>query len=230
MAKGGRGRGTRHGGSTREEDDRGGGCRIRDNNQRLAARHRRQWVSFGASEWILRPERGSATGAPEGGVGARGGISGGVVPKDTATTGVKAASAAGQYGTRPRRSSLVPTIAATRVTNLPVGAGRSSILIRGPCVRKSRISVEVRGSLPETAFSGRGTSPPKPLPGANVEGVSRPQALTRHMESSSTGVRGLESLRSCSVAPAVAAVRGNLQNHLRCPFGTRVCSQYHNLR
>ena len=46
----------------------------------------------------MRPVGGSATEAPDGGVGARGGNSGGVAPAGTAKTGVKVASAAGQNG------------------------------------------------------------------------------------------------------------------------------------
>ena len=52
--------------------------------------------------------------------------------------------------------------------------GSRSILIRGPCVCTPRTSVEVKGSPPKTALSGWGTSPPKPIPGTGVEGVSSP--------------------------------------------------------
>ena len=44
----------------------------------------------------MRPVGGSATEASDGGVGALGGKSGGVAPEDTAKTGVRVASAAGQ--------------------------------------------------------------------------------------------------------------------------------------
>ena len=118
----------------------------------------------------MQPVGGSATEPSDGGVGARGGDSGAVARKGTAKTGVKAASAAGQKGARLRRSSPVPTKAETRATNPPVGAERSSILMRGLRGRKSRKSVEVRGSPPETALSGCGTSPPKSTPRTDVEG------------------------------------------------------------
>ena len=58
------------------------------------------------------------------------------------------------------------------------------------------------------ALSGGGTSPPKPIPGTDVEGVSRPLALTRYMASSSTEVRRLEPL-SRAQSPAVATEREN---------------------
>ena len=66
---------------------------------------------------------------------------------------------------RPGRQSSVVTVAVTRATNLPEGAERSSILIRGLCVRKSRKPKEAKGSPPKTALSGWGTSPLKPTPG-----------------------------------------------------------------
>ena len=161
----------------------------------------------------MRPVGSSATDAPDGGAGARGDKSGEVAPEGTAKTGSKLASAAGQTGVRPRRSSPVPTKAEIRAKNLPVGAERSSILIRGPCARKSRTPVKVRGSPPKTAPSGWGTSPPEPMPGIDVEGVSRPQALTRYMASSSSGVRRLEPLRRCSVAGC-----GNRERKSALPF------------
>ena len=49
--------------------------------------------------------------------------------------------------------------------NLPEGAERPSIPIRGLCVRKSRKSEEVKGSAPKTALSMPGTSPPKTYTG-----------------------------------------------------------------
>ena len=122
----------------------------------------------------MQPVGGSTTETSDGGVRARGGNFGGVAPKGTPNIGVKVTWAAGQDGARPRRSSPVPTKEETRPTNLPVGAERSSILIRGPCAPKSRKSVEVRGSPPKTVLSGWGTNPPKPMPGTDVKGVSRP--------------------------------------------------------
>ena len=90
--------------------------------------------------------------------------------------------------------------AESRTTNLLEGVGRSSSLIRGPCVRKSQEPARVRGNPPEALFSVRGISPPKPTPGIGEEGVYSPQALMRYMPPSSTGVRLVERLRSCSVA------------------------------
>ena len=55
----------------------------------------------------------------------------------TANTETKALSAAGKVRSRPGQRSTVVTDAETRATNLPEGAERSSILICGPCVRKS---------------------------------------------------------------------------------------------
>ena len=154
-----------------------GPCRVRNHSQRQAgaglAVLRRVRVE-------MRPVGGSATEASDGGVGARGVKSGGVAQKGTAKNGVRVASAAGQNGARTRRSSPAPTKAETPLpTDLPVGAERSSILIRVPCAQKSRKSVELRGSPPKTSLSGGGTSPLKPMPGIDVEGVSRPQTLTR---------------------------------------------------
>ena len=47
-------------------------------------------------------------------------------------------SAAGEVRPRPGPRSTVVTDAETRATNHPEGVERSSILIRGPCVRKSQ--------------------------------------------------------------------------------------------
>ena len=47
-------------------------------------------------------------------------------------------SAAGKVHPRPGQRSTVVTDAETRATNLPEGAERSSILICGPCARKSQ--------------------------------------------------------------------------------------------
>lgn len=63
-------------------------------------------------------------------------------------------------------------------TNLPVGAEQSSIFMRCPCARKSRM-VGVTGRPPKTALSGRSTSPPDPMPATGKEWVRRLQALTR---------------------------------------------------
>ena len=97
----------------------------------------------------------------------------------TAKTEAKSLSAAGKVHPRPGQRSTVATDAETRATNLPEGAERSSILIRGPCVRKPQKSAEVEGSPPKTALSVRGTSPPTPTPGIGEEGVFSRQALMR---------------------------------------------------
>ena len=57
----------------------------------------------------MRPVVGSATEASDGGVGARGGKSDGVVPEGTAKTGGNVVSAAGENGAGPRGSSPVPS-------------------------------------------------------------------------------------------------------------------------
>ena len=92
----------------------------------------------------------------------------------TAETEVKSLSAAGKARPRPGQRSTVATDTETRATNLPEGAERSLILKRGPCVRKSQKSAEVKGSPPKTALSVLGTSPPKPTPGIGEEGVFSP--------------------------------------------------------
>ena len=56
----------------------------------------------------------------------------------TAKTETKSLSAAGKARQRPGQPSTVATCAETRVTNLPEGAEKSSILIRGPCVRNCK--------------------------------------------------------------------------------------------
>ena len=56
----------------------------------------------------------------------------------TAKTETKSLSAAGKARPRPGQRPTVAMGAETRVTNLPEGAEGSSILIRGPCVRKSQ--------------------------------------------------------------------------------------------
>ena len=118
----------------------------------------------------------------------------------TAKTEAKALSSAGKTRLRPGQRSMVVTEGETRATKLPDGAERSSILIRGPCVRKSQKSAKVRGSPPKTARSVPGTSPPKPTPGIDEEGVLSPQALMRWIPPSSTGLRLVDPLRSYSVA------------------------------
>ena len=79
--------------------------------------------------------------------------------------------------------------AETRATNLLEGVGRSSSIIRGPCVRKSQKSARVRGSPPKAIFSVQRISPPKPTPGIREERVYSPQAFMRYMPPSSTGLR-----------------------------------------
>ena len=54
----------------------------------------------------------------------------------TANTEAKSLSAAGNVRPRPGQRSTVVTEAETRSTKLPEEAERSSILARGPCVRK----------------------------------------------------------------------------------------------
>ena len=54
-----------------------------------------------------------------------------------AKTEAKTVSSAGEIDPRPVQPSLVATEAETRAMNLPEGAERPSILIRGSCVRKS---------------------------------------------------------------------------------------------
>ena len=76
----------------------------------------------------------------------------------------------------------------------------ASILIRGPCARKSRTAEEAKGSPRKTTLSGWGTSPLKPIPGIGEERVRSPLARMRKIPSSSTGVRLLDPVRSCSVA------------------------------
>ena len=56
----------------------------------------------------------------------------------TAKIESKSLSAAGKAHPRPGQRSTVATDAETRATNLPEGAERLSILIRGPFVRKSQ--------------------------------------------------------------------------------------------
>ena len=108
----------------------------------------------------VRPEGGSATGAFEMSVGAVGGNAGGLTPKDTAKTGVHAASAAGKNGARPRRGITSKQAHEQQISQ----KGRQS-----SCVARVRENREksggVQGNPPKTALSGRGTSPPKSIPG-----------------------------------------------------------------
>ena len=115
----------------------------------------------------------------------------------------KSLSAAGEAPPRPGELSTLVTDAETRATNLLEGAARSSTLIRGRCVRKSQTSAGVKGTPPKAVLSVRDTSPPKPTPGIGEEGVSTPQVLMRYMPPSSTGVKLLDTLRSCSVTGSV---------------------------
>ena len=112
-------------------------------------------------------------------------------------------SAAENISPRPGRQSTVVTVAGTRAMNLPEGAETSSILIRGPCTRKSRKSPkseDAKGSPSQTAISGRGTIPPTPTPGFGEERMRNPQAQMRKIPLSSTGMILLDPLTSCSVA------------------------------
>ena len=92
----------------------------------------------------------------------------------TAKTEAKAFSVAGKARARPGQQLMVATESETRATKLPEGAEKSSMLIRGPCVRKSHKSAEVKMSPPKTALSVRGTSPPKPTPGIGEDRVLSP--------------------------------------------------------
>ena len=55
----------------------------------------------------------------------------------TAKTEAKSLSAADKVRPRPGQRLTMPTDAQARATKLPEGVEMSSILIRGPCVRKS---------------------------------------------------------------------------------------------
>ena len=95
----------------------------------------------------------------------------------TVKTEAKTLSAAGKIRPQPVQRSTVATEAELRATNPPEGAERSTILIRGPCVRKSQKSVEVKGSPPKIALSVRGTSASKPTPGIGEQGAFSPQPV-----------------------------------------------------
>ena len=97
----------------------------------------------------------------------------------TAKTDAKALSAAGKTRPRPGQRSTVATEAETRPTKLPEGAERSSILIRGPCVRKiTKIYGGEREPTQDSTCSA-GDQPTKPTPGICEERVLSPQALIR---------------------------------------------------
>ena len=76
----------------------------------------------------------------------------------------------------------------------------SSSPMRGPCARKSQKSAGVKGSPPKALLSVWDISPPKPTPGLGEEGECSSQVFMRSMPPSSTEVRLVEPLRSCSVA------------------------------
>ena len=59
---------------------------------------------------------------------------------------------------------------------------------------------QVKGRPLKTAFSERGTGPPKPTSGVSEERVRNPQTRMRKIPPSSTEVRLLDQLRSCFVA------------------------------
>ena len=88
------------------------------------------------------------------------------------------------------------TEAETRATNVPEGAERSSILIlvRGPFVRKSQKSTEMKRNPPKAVVSVRGTCPPKPTPGSGEERVRSPYEVD--IPPSSKGLRLVDPLRS----------------------------------
>ena len=119
--------------------------------------------------------------------------------KGTGKTEAKAVSAAGKNAPRPGHRSTVMTAADTRAMNLPEGAERSSMLRRGTCAQKSCKSEEAKENPPKTRAVGAGHQPPKPTPGVRVERVRSPQTRMRKILPSSTGVRLLDPLRSCSV-------------------------------
>ena len=163
----------------------------------------------------MRPVGGSATETSDGGVGARGGKSGGVISEATAKTWVRVTSVAGQNGARPRRSSPVPTKAETRATNLTMGAEKAVNPHTWPvCPKIAKISGG-KGEPTQDSAIGLGHQPTLANAGDRW-GVIRPQALTRYIASSSTGVRRLQPLRSCSVAGC-----GNRKKKSALPFALR---------
>ena len=137
-------------------------------------------------------------------------------PEGTVKNEAKAVLVAGKNSRRPERQSLA---AITRVTNLPERAERSSILIRGPYVRKSRKSEDAKGSPPQAALSGWGTSPLKPTRGMGEARVRSPQARMRKIPPSSGGMRLLDPVRLCSVA-------GSGQRDRKSAFSLALPSRY----
>ena len=162
----------------------------------------------------MRPVGGSATEASDSGVGARGGDSGGVTPEGTARTGVKVASAAGHNGVRSRRSSPVPTKSRNTGDECP-GGSRKVVNPHTWPVRAKIAKMSGGKGEPTQRRRYRVGAPahPSQCPGIDAEGVSRPQALTRNMASSSTGLRRLKPLRSRSVAGC-----GNRDRKSALPF------------
>ena len=69
-----------------------------------------------------------------------------------------------------------------------------------PVRAKIAKSEEAKGSPPKTALSEWGTSPLKPTPGIGEARVRSPQAQMRKIPPSSTGMRLLDPMRSCSMA------------------------------
>ena len=116
-------------------------------------------------------------------------------PEGTVKTEEKAVSAAGKLCSRRGWQSSVVTAAVTRATNLPEGAERSSILICGPCVLKSRksedsaLGVEYQ-STQTNIENWRGTSAKPTGPDEEDNTIFR-------------GMRLLDLVRSCSVAGSV---------------------------
>ena len=115
----------------------------------------------------------------------------------TAKTGTKAVSAVVKISPRPGRRSTMVTAAVIRATNRPEGAESSSILIRGPCARNHENPKRRKGVHPKPRSRG---GAPKPTPRIGEERVRSTQARMRKIPPSSTGVRLLDPLRSCSVA------------------------------
>ena len=108
----------------------------------------------------MRPVGGSAAEASDGGVGVRGGKSGGVAPESTMKTGVKVAAAASQNGARPRRSSPVPTEAETRATHLSPSGSRKVVNHHTwpVCAKIAKIS-EGKGEPTQDGAIGLGQQP-----------------------------------------------------------------------
>ena len=81
---------------------------------------------------------------------------------------------------------------------------------------------------PKTALSVQGTSPPKPTPGIGEEGVFSARARMKHIPPSSTGLRRVDPLRSCSVAGLVSET-GSWRFRSRFLCGIRVYSRIEEL-